>query len=1163
MIFSDTLIKASAGSGKTFQLSNRYLQLIFSGTTPETILATTFTRKAAGEILDRILERLAEATLDEKKRRGLSRFVLIGPRTGETLSQEETLAVLSRLVRNIHRLRVSTLDSFFQQIAANMSLELGMPSGWLIMEEDDRSPLLLEGIRNLLEQLGTEKTVDLMYLLFKGESRSTVTREIDDLLSDLALIYGESTPEAWQQLQRAKELSDGEIERLVYDLAKAEIARTKKGDPNKVMLKARDGDLEAIRNALALDRDIPWETIGGKGICAKVLEGGSVFGRAEIPDSLYRVYQAIVQQVRATVINRLAKQTEATGELLGELTAIVDDLKNRRRLFDFSDVTNRLAKTQLAPKFRQIVHRIDADTRHLLLDEFQDTSPSQWLVLKPFAKRIVNGKNQSDIEKNNATPPETSFFCVGDVKQAIYGWRGGVAEIFDAIETDLGKLDEERLDKSYRSAQPVIDTVNEVFEHIASNAALNYDGADSKKAADYKPITDAAETWAKRFECHQTQRSELSGYCSLRTSYAPEEKLNENGEIIKPTKEEKDKAHLQYVIDAIVSRHEQTPTATIGVLTRTNRMVQRVIFGLRDHGIEASEEGGNPLDQSPAVELMLSALSLTDYPGNRIAAYHLAQSPLGPPLGVTPRNYCRADNMQRVALAIRRRLMTEGYSTVLHDWAAHIAPVCDRRDLGRMMQLLEMASAYQRKAKIRTTPFVNLVRAKSVESPSVSPIRVMSIHKSKGLQFDIVVLPELDAKLTGTRTPKVIAGRESPTDPYSTVLAYPSKNIRSYLPERFQAIAEANETERVEEALCVLYVAMTRAVHELLMILQPKTESKAAKKSNDDDDSESTGKMFDRTLGGVLHAELAARESLSLGDALLYTHGNSNWAVKQFGQTPAKTLAQESTDAIATESIIVTLAKSPSSKKAAKNLVRVTPSSREGSRNADETNETLFGATIETTSEPVRASKIMQAAQIDEATQLAFRWGTATHACFEQVIWLENGLPDRQKLLECVTPVMQNEHEAAKVIDAFYASCELPDVQAALSLQSYHRPVDETDLPSAVHCSGNPAAFRWEVHNERRFSVVTKSGTLLQGIFDRLVLLYETSGSRAQLVGADIIDFKSDKIDNETELREKIEYYAPQLAEYRRAVSLMYKLKHEQISTRLLFSNAGKVVAIR
>ncbi len=1153
MTFANTLIKASAGSGKTFQLSNRYLQLIFRGTAPETILATTFTRKAAGEILDRILERLAKAATDEAKRHDLSKFVLTGNRQGEILSREEVLATLARLVRNIHRLRVSTLDSFFQQIAASMGLDLGMPTGWLIMEEDDRSPLLLEGIRTLLEQLGKDRTVELMYLLFKGESRSTVTREINALLSDLAAVYDESSPDAWRQLQRAREMAEGEIKRLVFDLAQAEIAVTQKREPNKSMLKARNDDLATIRDALDAGRPVPWESLGGRGLCAKAFDGSYKYGRADMPDSLCRVYDAIAQQVRATVINRLAVQTEAMDDLLGELTVIVDALKNQRRRFDFSDITNRLARASLDGKFGQITHRIDANTQHLLLDEFQDTSPNQWLVLRPFAKRITgsaaNKDNATHADHESNALPEPSFFCVGDVKQAIYGWRGGVAAIFDAIETDLGSLTHESLDKSYRSSKPVIDAVNEVFGNLGSNAALHDDGSDPKKAADVAPLTEAAERWARRFELHETERTELPGFCSMRTSMLPEEKFDENGEPVKPTAEDREQAHLRYVIDEIVRRHRQSPTATIGVLTRTNRMVQRIIFGLRSEGIEASEEGGNTLDQSPAVELILSALSLADYPGNRVACYHLAHSPLGAALGVTPGN-CRDEKaMQTAALRIRDRLMIEGYSAVLHDWVAQIATSCDERDLGRMIQLLEMAAAYQRKAKIRTTPLINLVRAKAVESPSASPIRVMSIHKSKGLQFDIVVLPELEAKLSGSRTPKVVAGRKDPTSQFSAVLAYPAKAVRQYLPERFQTITAQNETERVEETLCVLYVAMTRAVHELLMILQPKAESTAAKKGdnvNDGDESSKKGVKFARTMAGVLHAQLASTESLAVEDAELYCNdkGRRDWAVLQFGHVSGETTQDAPAVSPAEHRVTIQLAQTP--KNPAKNLTRMTPSGQEGTGGGDSTNDIY----TETT---------------DAAREFGYRWGTAMHACFEQVAWLEEGLPDREKLLKLVSSIMPDAVSAGQVVDAFYASCEKLETRTVLSLDAYRRPretVESFDLQSAVHGADSPA-LRRVVQNERRFSVSPRPDVLLQGSFDRLVLLYDDSGPKPRVVGADVIDFKSDVIENDEKLDARVEYYAPQLAEYRKAVAAMYRLKNDWITTRLLFTAPGKVVAVQ
>src|SRR5689334_7619427 len=104
--------------------------------------------------------------------------------------------------------------------------------------------------------------------------------------------------------------------------------------------------------------------------------------------------------------------------------------------------------------------RLDGGIRHLLLDEFQDTAPPQWRVLRPLAEGVVNGRGGT-------------FFCVGDGKQAIYGWRGGVAEIFDCLEDQLPALAKKELAQSYRSSQPVIDSVNQVFQNLTRHSNLD------------------------------------------------------------------------------------------------------------------------------------------------------------------------------------------------------------------------------------------------------------------------------------------------------------------------------------------------------------------------------------------------------------------------------------------------------------------------------------------------------------------------------------------------------------------------------------------------------------------------------------------------------------------------------------------------------------------
>src|SRR5205823_867923 len=130
------------------------------------------------------------------------------------------------------------------------------------------------------------------------------------------------------------------------------------------------------------------------------------------------------------------------------------------RALRFSDVTFRLADAIGAIEPERLAFRLDGGIRHVLLDEFQDTSPSQWRVLRPLAENVVG--------TNGGT-----FFCVGDAKQAIYGWRGGVAEIFDALEGQLPGLEQRSLAESYRSAQPVIDAVNAVFNKLTSHPNLD------------------------------------------------------------------------------------------------------------------------------------------------------------------------------------------------------------------------------------------------------------------------------------------------------------------------------------------------------------------------------------------------------------------------------------------------------------------------------------------------------------------------------------------------------------------------------------------------------------------------------------------------------------------------------------------------------------------
>ena len=162
----NVMILASAGTGKTFELSSRYIHLLLEGAHPRSILATTFTRKAAGEILDRIVLRLAAAAGDAKTATATSAELKLPPIPCERFGE-----VLLELVRNLNNLQVETLDAFFFRIARAFSLDMGMPPAWQIADDSEVVALSNRAIR---QSLTDRAVVSIVHDLAKGEAKHRV-----------------------------------------------------------------------------------------------------------------------------------------------------------------------------------------------------------------------------------------------------------------------------------------------------------------------------------------------------------------------------------------------------------------------------------------------------------------------------------------------------------------------------------------------------------------------------------------------------------------------------------------------------------------------------------------------------------------------------------------------------------------------------------------------------------------------------------------------------------------------------------------------------------------------------------------------------------------------------------------------------------------------------
>ena len=193
----DIVIRASAGTGKTYQLASRFLQLLDAEVPPESILAATFTRKAAGEILERILLTLARAANDDDERAELASAI-----GSPQLTSERCRELLARMTRRLHRLQVGTLDSFFAKLASSFSLELGLPPGWRILETIEAKRLREEAVEALLESETDDELVRLLRLLTKGTTSRTVSDLIDDTVQNCGEVALETAPAAWLKVPR-------------------------------------------------------------------------------------------------------------------------------------------------------------------------------------------------------------------------------------------------------------------------------------------------------------------------------------------------------------------------------------------------------------------------------------------------------------------------------------------------------------------------------------------------------------------------------------------------------------------------------------------------------------------------------------------------------------------------------------------------------------------------------------------------------------------------------------------------------------------------------------------------------------------------------------------------------------------------------------------------
>jgi len=1052
--FQHVSILASAGSGKTYQLTNRYLQILARGAAPYAILASTFTRAAAGEIRDRILRTLAESADADDKRHELTRRL---QRPG--LSRQFVLDLLTSLAHNLHRLQIRTLDSFFGTIVRCFTLELGLPSDARIVDEDEAFRLRRSAIQRMLEEGDEAAIIELLSSLTEGSSERAVTDTIDNTVSSLYDLYREARyTDAWRAIAPAETLTEAALDAAIADLR----AAVPSGPKRTIDAHAKDCErAELCRTGSSDD----WMDFFGGGLAAKISDGTCVYYGKPIDARTVAAYERLLKHAKGVYRRRVIDQTRATHELLLRFDDCYRRVKHQHKVLTFSDLTVALAQADLSGQLDDICYRIDARLRHVLLDEMQDTSIQQWNALRPIVDETVS-----------YTPEERSFFCVGDVKQSIYGWRNACPEILSRIDTLLGAgagIVKQTLATSYRSAPAIIEVVNKIFGNLAANPTL----------ARYP---DAAQRWDEEFAAHSTTRSELAGYVRLRTVARCEDQAKRTN------------LRLQEAAHLVAELYHRHPGKTIGVLLRTNGAVGRVLYELGPTRLKipATGRGGGPLTDAPAVNAILDLLRLVDHPDHSVAAFNVLTSPLGPVVGLTedgpgPRH--------RVAARVRRAIASDGLAPTLQPWIKAIAGQVDERQYRRCMQLIQLAQTWDERASLRCDDFVALVEARAVADPAASAVQVMTIHQAKGLEFDIVILPELEAELASTRTLKVVYERDGDAGPISRIARHVSKDMWSMFDD-LRPMFEQHIGRLAHESLCLLYVAVTRAREGLFMLVDPPSESSRTAPA--------------RMASLVLHALRPADSAPAEPDQVVFEWGDPQWLA------PHPPVAPAAVDPSAPhlESPQAPLAFAPTQG----------PLLRSASTLASDLAGRTVGDVLALSDGPTSA------------------WAAALRALFAEVAWLEEFRGDRRALRAAVQAVVPNRDEA-------WASARVDEFMPLLDAPGLRRALSRGGAPASA------LGVERQVPFARLEGGALQTGEIPRVVLEYADMT-DATGPERHVRRATVLGFCLDAVEGPEHAAERAASYREPMSAWRAATAEQWGLERADVAGVLLFVSAGVAV---
>ncbi|MDO4186890.1 MAG: UvrD-helicase domain-containing protein [Bacteroidales bacterium] len=837
------IYKASAGSGKTYTLTVEYIKfLVQNPLAYRNILAVTFTNKATAEMKERIIQQLyGLATNDHASDSYLKSIYegLDGKVTIDTIRKQAGVA-LQNIIHDYSRFRVQTIDSFYQDVMRNLARELNLMPNMTI--ELDTKAVIDKAVEHFVSNLQkgdkalgwlesfieerinegkrwdvTADTQQFATHLFNENYLQYGKEQSHDLQADPNLIKGYK--EKLKELEKAaleemSALADNFFSALEKNALSDEDLSGKKNGICSYFNKLKKGDFldeEKVRNATVekhLGSADAW--------CPKTSKRRDEI--INIAETTLRPILMEAERLRAPnarTINtcRLSLKHLSKLQLLDSINQQVDEDNRETNRFMLSNTNALLHSLIQKGDANFIFEKIGASIKHVMIDEFQDTSIMQWDNFKLLLENILSTGNDCLI--------------VGDVKQSIYRWRNGDWNILNSLGSPQDVFRQHVVNKplkhNRRSEENIIQFNNALFRH-----GLSYfrELKPQEPEEEYQKLQNAYEDVEQLIpeEKEGTAKGFVKIHMVEKTADYVQESISQLGDEVK-------ELHAQGVA-----------YSDMAILLRSKRILPEIATHFENVlNIRLVSDEAFLLKASEAVCLLMDALRLLIQPQNMVvqAAVRIGMELLYKKDNHAPWNDIFFKDSQMVALPEEfTSRMEELRQMPLYELIEELYTLLHLDQVegqdAYLLFFMDAVAQYLADHPSDIGAFINYwdeeLQEKSIPNVEADAIRVLTIHKSKGLQFHTVLLPFCDWTLEHDGIHELLLWEQSvKTEPYSDLQIVPMSYGKTMRESLYQSAYEKERLQLWVDNLNLLYVAVTRAEKNLIIWSQDEGGKTSAK----------------------------------------------------------------------------------------------------------------------------------------------------------------------------------------------------------------------------------------------------------------------------------------------------------------------------------------------